>query len=230
MPSNDIQHRRHRALLATSYSVSHNGLVYTFNLRHGVTFSNGEPFTSADVVYTFTRLFTTGSPSLRAIFPTYGSVSALGPYTVQFHLKSPDFGFIYANADPDAYACNILSKTAGQSGSLATKMVGTGPWEQVAYQPDSYIKMTRFDNYWGQKAKMANLELLYVPESTSQITDLQAGTVDLMEPTAAGVASLAHVPHIASRRSPPTSRFSLRSTKRRHRSTTSTYAAPLPLP
>lgn len=183
--------------LATSYSVSHNGLVYTFNLRHGVNFQNGELFTSADVVYTFNRLFTTGSPSLRAIFPTYKSVSAVGPYTVQFHLTSPDFGFIYANADPDAYACNILSKTAGQSGTLATKMVGTGPWEQVAYQPDSYIKLTRFNNYWGPKTKMADLELLYVPESTSQITDLEAGTVDLMEPTAAGVASLAHVPNIA---------------------------------
>jgi ABC-type transport system substrate-binding protein len=184
-------------LLATSYSVSHNGLVYTFNLRHGVSFQNGEPFTSADVVYTFTRLFTTGSPSLRAIFPTYASVSAPGTYTVQFHLKSPDFGFIYANADPDAYACNILSKTAGQSGSLATKMVGTGPWAQVAYQPDSYIKVMRFANYWGPKAKMANLELLYVPESTSQITDLEAGTVDMMEPTAAGVVSLAHVPNVS---------------------------------
>lgn len=184
-------------LLATSYLVSHNGLVYTFNLRHGVTFQNGQPFTSADVVYTFTRLFSTGSPSLHAIFPTYGSVSAPGPYTVQFHLKSPDFGFIYANADPDAYACNILSKTTGQSGSLATTMVGTGPWEQVAYQPDSYIKMARFDGYWGQKTKAANLELLYVPQSTSQITDLQAGRVDLMQPTAAGVASLAHVHNIS---------------------------------
>lgn len=183
-------------LLATSYSASHNGLVYTFNLRHGVYFQNGEPFTSADVVYTFHRLFTTGSPSLRAVFPTYSGVRAVGPYKVQFTLKSPAFGFVYANANPDAYGCNILSKTVGESGSLASKMVGTGPWEQVAYQPDSYIKLTRFAKYWGPKTKVPNLQVLYVPQSTSQITDLQAGTADLMQPTAAGVASLRHLPNI----------------------------------
>ncbi len=182
--------------LATGYSVSHGGLVYTFHLRHGVYFHNGQLFTSADVVYTFNRLFTTGTPSLRATFPTYSSVKAVGPYSVQFTLKSPDFGFVNANADPDADGCNIVNKTAGQSGALATKMVGTGPWEQVSYQPDSYIKLTRFNQYWGQKTKTANLEVLYVPESTSQTTDLQAGTVDIMEPTPAGVASLSRAANI----------------------------------
>ena len=182
--------------LATSYSVSDHGLVYTFNLRHGVYFHNGQSFTSADVVYSFNRLFTTGTPSLRATFPTYSSVKALGPYGVQFTLKSPDFGFVNANADPDADGCNIVSKTAGQSGSLATKMVGTGPWEQVSYQPDSYIKLTRFNQYWGPKTKTANLEVLYVPQSTSQVTDLQAGTVDIVEPTPAGVTTLTHAANI----------------------------------
>lgn len=176
--------------LATSYSVSHNGLVYTFKLRHGVYFQNGEPFTSADVVYTFRRLFTVGDPSSREIFPTYKSVSAVNPYTVQFTLSAPTFGFVNANADPDLDGCSILSKTAGEAGGLATKMVGTGPWEQVSYQPDSYIKMTRYNQYWGPKTKTANLEVLYVPESTSQITDLQAGTADIIEPSSAGVASL----------------------------------------
>lgn len=182
--------------LATSYSVGDHGLQYTFNLRHGVVFQNGETFTSADVVYSFDRLFTTGTPSLRATFPTYSSVKALGPYSVEFTLTSPDFGFVNANADPDADGCNILSKTAGQSGILATKMVGTGPWEQVSYQPDSYIKLARFNQYWGPKTKTANLEVLYVPESTSQITDLQAGTADIIEPTPAGVASLTHAANI----------------------------------
>ena len=176
--------------LATSYSVSHGGLVYTFNLRHGVLFQNGEPFTSADVVYSFNRLFTVGTPTDRDPFPTYGSVKAISKYVVQFNLKSPDFGFVDANADPDMFGCDILSKTAGEAGILATKMVGTGPWEQVSYQPDSEITMTRYNDYWGPKTKTANLEVLYVPESTSQITDLEAGKIDIMEPSPAGFASL----------------------------------------
>ena len=188
--------------LATSYSVSHNGLVYTFNLRHGVYFQNGQLFTSADVVYTFRRLFTVGDPSSREIFPTYKSVSAVSPYTVRFTLSAPTFGFVNANADPDLDGCSILSKTAGEAGALATKMVGTGPWEQVSYQPDSYIKLARYNQYWGPKTKTPNLEVLYVPESTSQVTDLQAGSADIIEPSPAGVANLKGASHITVQTAP----------------------------
>jgi ABC-type transport system substrate-binding protein len=183
-------------LLATGYSVGAGGLSYTFNLRHGVYFDNGELMTSADVVYTFDRLFKSGNPSLKALFPTYKSVTAVNAYTVRFNLKSPDAGFPADMASPLDYGCAILSKSS-QSTNLATQMVGTGPWKQVSYTPDSSLTFTRFTEYWGATSGTANLTILYVPELTSQITDLEANRVDLIEPSAAGAKALSGTSHVA---------------------------------
>lgn len=177
--------------LATSYSVSGNGLTYTFNLRHGVHFQDGSLLSSSDVVYTFDRLFTSGSPSLRALFPTYKSVKALSTYTVEFTLSSPDAGFVDDMASPLVYGCAILSQKSGTSGTLATHLDGTGPWEQVSYSPQSELELARFNDYWGTKTKMKNLDVLYVPQSTTQVTDLEAGQVNLIFPAESGAQSLA---------------------------------------
>jgi ABC-type transport system substrate-binding protein len=177
--------------LATSYSVGSKGLTYTFNLRDGVHFQDGSLLTASDVVYTFNRLFTSGSPSLRAIFPTYKSVKALSASQVQFTLSSPDAGFVDDMASPLVYGCAILSQKSGALGSLATHLDGTGPWQQVSYSPQSELKLTQFGGYWGPKTKMKNLNVLYVPESTTQVTDLEAGSVSMIFPPESAAQSLA---------------------------------------
>lgn len=182
--------------LATSYSVSSNGLVYTFRLRHNVYFQNGDLLTSADVVYTFQRLFSKGSPTLREVFPTYQSVRAVNKYTVAFTLSSPAAGFALAMASPIDFGCAIISKQAAQAGGLAAKMVGTGPWTQVSYEPDVQIILTRNTHYWGAKTKAARLDVQWVPEGTTQVTDLEAGRVDLILPSKSGADSLAGAANI----------------------------------
>lgn len=177
--------------LATSYSVSDSGLVYTFNLRHNVYFQNGQLLTSADVVYTFDRLFSTGSPTLREVFPTYHSVRAIDKYTVSFTLSAPAAGFALAMASPIDFGCAIINKQAAEAGGLASKMVGTGPWTQVSYEPNVQIVLKRNTRYWGPKTKAARLDVQWVPEGTTQVTDLEAGRVDLILPSKAGADSLA---------------------------------------
>lgn len=177
--------------LATGYSVGVNGLTYTFTLRQGVKFQDGSTLTSADVVATFDRLFTSGNPSLRSLFPTYKSVTALSTYTVKFTLTAPDAGFVDAMASPLAYGCSILSQKGIKSGNLATQMDGTGPWQEIAYSPQSSLTLKRFASYWGPKTKSAELRVLYVPESTTQVTDLQSGSVDLVLPPESAAKALA---------------------------------------
>jgi len=176
--------------LATSYSVSKNKLHYVFNLRHGVKFQNGDVFTSADVVYTFRRLFKTGSPTIQAVFTNYKSVVALGLYRVEFNLSAPNAGFAASMASPEVFGCAILNEQAGRSGRLSTHMVGTGPWEQVSYSPDASITLRRFTGYWGAKTAAAKLVVLYVPVSSTQVTDLEAHKVDLIVSTEPAIASL----------------------------------------
>lgn len=177
--------------LATSYSVSTDGLVYTFHLRHNVQFQNGQLLTSADVVYTFQRLFSTGSPSLREVFPTYQSVRAINSDTVDFTLSSAAAGFALAMASPIDFGCAIINKQAAEAGGLAAKIVGTGPWTQVSYEPNVQINFTRNTHYWGTETKAARLDVRWVPEATTQVTDLEAGQVDLISPSKSGADSLA---------------------------------------
>jgi ABC-type transport system substrate-binding protein len=69
-------------------------------------------------------------------------------------------------------------------------MVGTGPWEQVSYSPNNSLTLKRFTGYWGPKTATANLEVLYVPVSSTEVTDLEAHKVDLIVATEAAIASL----------------------------------------
>lgn len=175
--------------LATSYAVSSNGLIYTFNLRHGVLFQNGQPFTSADVVYTFHRLMTSGTAFARAQFATYSSVKALSKYQVQFTLSSPQAGFIDAQANPLDLGCAIMSAHTGGT-NLATHMVGTGPFKQVSYIPNTSVTLARFNRYWGTKALTKALTVLFVPSASSQIADLTSGKVNLIFTSVAGAQQL----------------------------------------
>ena len=168
--------------LATSYKVDAAALNYDFALRPNVRFHNGALMTSADVVYTFDRLKASGIPYAQNRFPTLTSVTAQGPRAVRFTLSKPDPGFLLNMGDPFTVACAILSKKAGESNDLTTQMVGTGPFAMVSYAPTRQLKVKRFDQYWGNKANVANLQIDYTPEASAQLVALLAGKADLIFP------------------------------------------------
>lgn len=176
--------------LATSYKIAPDGVSYTFDLRKGVKFQNGEPLTSADVVYTFTRLEKSPDGISKELFPTLQSVSAVGSSTVKFTLSSPDAGFINNMANPLVWGCAIMSEKAGKAGHSATEMVGTGPWQQVSYRANSQLQLKRYDEYWGTKTASSSLDILYTPKVATQVGDLEAGKVDLIFPDASSAAAL----------------------------------------
>ena len=76
-------------MLGLNYRWSNHNTVLTVNLRHGVTWSNGNPFTSKDVVFTFNTLKRYPQLDYNAVWKVLTSVSAPGPYQVTFHFKSP---------------------------------------------------------------------------------------------------------------------------------------------
>jgi len=175
--------------LASSYTVNPAGTVYDFNLRPGVKFHNGATLTASDVVYSFTRLHDSGIPYAQNRFPTLQSVVAISPSKVEFTLSSPQPGFILNMGDPFTVACAILSQKAAAS-NLASTMVGTGPFSLVSYTPNHDLTFKRFDNYWGQKAAVANLKILIVPDPSSQIVALTSGKVGLIFPDPSIVKAL----------------------------------------
>ncbi len=167
--------------LATGFEKSADGLTYTFALRDGVKFSNGDTFDADDVVYTFERLTTSPERIDKELFPTYSGVKKVDASTVEFTLKSPDAGFVNNMANPLVWGCAILSQSADKE-NLATKMIGTGPWTQSAYEPNTSLQLDRNADYWGEKTKSAKLSVLYMPNMGTQVSNLKAGKVDIIFP------------------------------------------------
>lgn len=175
--------------LASDYEQSEDGLTYTFTLRDGVTFSNGETMDADDVVYSFERLLEGPEKIAVEVFPTLTDVEKVDDSTVAFNLKNPDAGFLSNQGNPLVWGCAIMSEEA-DSENLATSMIGTGPWVQTAYQPDTSLKLERNEDYWGEETASASLDVLYMPTMGTQVSNLKAGKVDLIFPDQASAKGI----------------------------------------
>jgi peptide/nickel transport system substrate-binding protein len=167
--------------LAESWTISEDGLVYTFALRQGVTWHSGSPFTSADVKFSFERLADPASASPSAA-NVAGIVSVETPdeSTAVVTLSARDASFIANLCRP---GLSIVSQAAVEEfGDLNTTMVGTGPFVFREYVPNTEISFDRNPDYWQPgKPYVDELILQVVPEDTVRTTALVSGTVDLIE-------------------------------------------------
>jgi peptide/nickel transport system substrate-binding protein len=170
--------------LATDWTISDDGLTYTFNLRAGVTFHNGEPFEADDVVYTFERAKQVGIPYALARVGVIDTVTALDELTVEIVLSQFDSGFMNNLANTFPVSTAILNREAGATSNPAVFMVGTGPFKMVSYAPERELVLEKNEDYWEDgRPKVDSLIIRYIPEQQAQLAALQAGEIDLMFPT-----------------------------------------------
>jgi peptide/nickel transport system substrate-binding protein len=166
--------------LATSYSVSSDQLTWTIQLRHGVKFSNGQPMTSRDVVFSLTRAF---NPKALWYFinSNFASVTADGPYTVVLKTKSP---WAPTPSDLALFANAIFpANFAGQSASdFFQHPIGTGPFELSKWVKGQSIVLVRNPHYWEPgKPYLAKVVYNYVPDSNTRILQLKGGQAQIVE-------------------------------------------------
>lgn len=154
-------------------------------LRRGVTFHDGSAFDSADVKFSFDRVTNktiekqaaANSPS--SLLGNLKSVTTNGKYAVTFRLKSPQVTWpsILAtqvgNIVPsDTYAPNSLR-------SNSDSQIGTGPYMLTKYTAGQQAVFTRYDDYWGAKAKTPNLIIRYYAKSSTMKLAIQRGEIDM---------------------------------------------------
>ena len=133
--------------LATGYEASDDGLTYTFKLRDGVKFHNGDPLTAEDVKFTFDRLSAKDSAySYKSQIETIKSVDVVDPLTVKFTLTVPTGPFLTYMAFPGS---SIVPKKLVESGhDLNAQPVGSGPFKFVSYQPRSMVKFEKNPDFY----------------------------------------------------------------------------------
>lgn len=172
--------------LARSWTVSKNRLVWTFNLRQGVRWQDGKPFTSADVVYTYNNIALSKKyPSNKASnFGSIKTVRPAGKYRVQFVLNTP-WSALPAYL---AWFAPILPKHIfkGQNPFTLTSFnkqhpIGTGPYKVTKYVAGQAITLTRNPRYFGKKPKIKTIIFQIIPQSTTQVSGLLSGSLDFIE-------------------------------------------------
>ena len=147
-------------------------LTYVARLRRGVQFHNGRELTADDVVYTFRSLIDPAFRGRTGAYRMLGSVEAIDPYTVAFHLKTPFVSF------PINLVMGIVQNGSGAAN--ARTPIGTGPYKLVRFSPDDRVVLERFDGFFQGPAKNAGIVLKVVPDDTMRGLELRKGTVDLV--------------------------------------------------
>jgi peptide/nickel transport system substrate-binding protein len=171
----------YKPTLATSWTTSADAKEWVFELRQGVQFHKGYgEMTSEDVVFSFNRAISDGTN--KTVLANIASVEATGPYGVRITLKNPDALFLGSSVFNNN--TSIVSKKAAEEMGVEkfqTDAVGTGPYELVKFDPEAGMSMVRHEGYWGEKAKIANAETVYIADTTARTLALLAGDVDMIE-------------------------------------------------
>src|SRR6266699_6572811 len=146
-----------KPVLATSWSSNSAADVWTFKIRTGVKFHNGQPLTADDVVYTYQKLTNpkAANPTLAGVLLPSG-VQKMDDFTVAFHLQAPNGNFPYLTSS-DNYNMIIMPKGL-DPGKWESTFPGTGPFVLKSYTAKVGASFTRNEKYWGPKAVPAQTQ------------------------------------------------------------------------
>jgi peptide/nickel transport system substrate-binding protein len=190
--------------LATSYTASADAKTFTFTLRKGVKFANGDPLTAADVVFSLTRTKNIdGNPSflmagITATAPNASTVvltSSTPNTAIPAILTNPSLGIVDEKkvvAAGGSDAANAATADKAET-ALNTTSEGSGPYTLTSYSTTTQVVLTANPNYWGPKPKyheivirnvQANVQKLDVLKDESQIA------VDLSPAQAQGMSGV----------------------------------------
>ncbi|RLE63744.1 MAG: hypothetical protein DRJ47_08995 [Thermoprotei archaeon] len=158
--------------------------VVEFKLRDA-KFWDGTDVTAEDVAWSINR-------SLRGDHPRYSSyvgrwgynfekVEVVDAKTVRVHLKRPDpLKYVMLAQTPASILSKDAYEAAGDPDKFFEHPVGCGPYRIADYKPDQYIKLERWDGYWGEQPPLDELYYYSVPETSARITALMNGELDFI--------------------------------------------------
>ena len=167
--------------LAKSWEGSPDATEFTFHLHEGVTFHDGTPATSSDVVATYEAILNPDIPSSAlSVLNMIDSVEAVDDLTVKFTLSSPFADFPTSTAHANA---RIISEEAlsGDLTKLDTVVNGTGPFKIESYDSARITRLVRNENYFSEgKPYLDAVEMHLFPDLAAETTNFLSGDIDVM--------------------------------------------------
>ncbi len=175
-----------KPLLASGWQISPDGLSITFQIRHGVTFSDGSPMTADDVVYSY-ELGTNpniDAPAYRQQFDRCQSCTKINDYEVVFKFKQPYYAsFSSVGGSLFIVPKNFYSKyTVDQFNNSVGLLMGTGPYKMpdpTSWKPNpGKIELLRNDRYWGLPPPFDRLVFYQIQDDNTQLVNFTNGDQD----------------------------------------------------
>lgn len=165
--------------LATKWSESADGLAYDFELRQGVKFHNGDPFTAEDVKFSFERY---KGMSATVLKEKVKDVEIVDPHHVRFHLHAPWPDFLTFYGTPASGAAWIVPKAYTEkigNDKFKEQPVGLGPYRFVNHQPGVELVLEANPDYWRKTPHVKRLVMKSVSEATTRLAMLKRQKVDV---------------------------------------------------
>lgn len=168
-------------LLATSWEGSDDGLSFTVNLREGVTWSDGEPFTSEDVAFSALNVWKEKQNIGRQIFRNLEAVDTPDPLTAVFRFSVPTPAQLIENALPAVSAVvpkHILEGVDLDTAEYNAAPIGTGPFLLAEHKPGELYRLSRNENYWNEGEPLLD-QIVYrvLPDAGAKAAALETGDI-----------------------------------------------------
>lgn len=160
-------------LLAQDYSVSDDGLTYTFELREGVTFHSGATLSAEDVVHSIERFIASeSSASRKNELSPIEQVEAVDETTVEVQLSSRSISL--------PYNMSYVWVVNRDAEDLSSSADGTGPYEFDNWRRGSTLSLNRYDDYWGAAPTNGRVVYHYFSDATALSNALLTGSIDII--------------------------------------------------
>lgn len=172
--------------LAESWEVSNDGLVWTFKIREGATFSDGTPVTAVEAAWTLNWIIENQAPALVSYLTGVTAVEALDATTLQITLDAPVSNMItskllYIYILPPHIWGDLSAEEIPDFDDPFAVTVGAGPYRLTEYQPDEFLILEANENYWRGKPTVERIIYRQYAGDDALIQALLGGEIDLID-------------------------------------------------